>query len=243
MAKSVPKQTLPPPAEDNGLRDKIGRYPAHVHVPALESRRYLWTSRAYAIALYVSLALSVIIAAMIFVFLPLKSVAPILLTFPKDGQAAVLMQPALVQKNGLDLLAEKMVGEYVKLREEIIPDNPDMMAQYQKFIAARSNVAQSTLYQQEITNRLQEFATRRFTRKVDVENIKPLGHSYVVDYTTSDFDVGGNLVQKLLYQAIVTTVWQAEIAVPDADRVNPLGFAVTGYEPRIKTILLGQNRP
>ncbi|HIJ63541.1 MAG TPA: hypothetical protein HPQ04_12680, partial [Rhodospirillaceae bacterium] len=45
----------------SGGGDRLGAYPAERDVPALEGRRYLWTARAFAIGMFLSLCLNAVL--------------------------------------------------------------------------------------------------------------------------------------------------------------------------------------
>lgn len=238
---SVHYKNPPPPANPDHV-DKIGRYPANVHVPALESRRYLWTSRAYAVTLYASLAFSIVLAAMLFFMVTLRGAQPSLVYFPPhDRFATSPPAPGIVTRSGLSILAEKMVGEYVQLREEITPDNPVLMEQYTQFIQARSTDEIFAFFQNPRQAMIENYRIRRFQRRVDITRIGFLGESYLINYTTTDLDVAGRAVQKLAWQAIIKADWNVMPTTnPEWAKANPLGFGVTAYQTRVVEILSGQ---
>jgi type IV secretory pathway component VirB8 len=242
MARVTVTYKFPPNTPNPANADKVGRYPAHVHVPALESRRYLWTSRAYAIALYISLSFSVVLASMLFMLVSMKSTSPMLVHFPSHREwATSMIEPHLVRRSGLDVLAEKMIGEYVKIREEITPENPALMDRYVQFIAARSSDEQFAFFQNQRPAMMESYRIRRFYRQVDVDRVGRIGNSFLVDYKTTDFDLTGREVQKLGWQAIIAAQWQAQVtAAQAAKETNPLGFGVSAYEARVVKIYSGQ---
>ncbi len=218
----------------NKQQDKVGRYPAQVHVPALESRRYLWTARAYGIALYLSLLVNIALASAIFTLSPLKRVEPMLVTFSPKSEQVVRIEPFERGTKGFDLMTEKMVGEYVKIREEILPDEREMSERYTNYIYNRTAADQFSIFQQTASKNFNEFRTRRINRYVDIIVVNRQGTGYIVEYETTDIDYTGREVQKLS--------WQATLAVDYVEReikfseqyINPLGFTVTSYNTRQK---------
>ncbi len=214
--------------------DKVGRYPAQIHVPVLESRRYLWTARAYGIALYLSLVVNIALASAIFMLAPLKRVEPMLVTFSPKSEQVVRIEPFFRGTKGFDLMTEKLVGEYVKIREEILPDEKEMAERYSNYVYNRTAQEIFSIFQAEASKVYVEFRTRRITRYVDIIVVNRQGSGYIVEYETTDVDYSGREVQKLTWQ-VTLTVDYIERQVADSEKyVNPLGFTVTSYNTRQK---------
>ena len=220
--------------EDGKKPDAIGRYPANVHVPALESRRYLWTARAFGIGLYLSLVVNVALAAALFMLAPLKKVEPMLVTFSPKSEQVVHIEPFDKGTRGFDLMTEKMVGEYVKIREEILSDEKEMAERYSNYIYNRTKSEEFNVFQDEASKRYNEFRTRRFTRYVDIVVVNRQGSGYIVEYETTDVDYTGREVQKLSWQATLTVDYIERQVTYKEQYINPLGFTVTSYSTRTK---------
>lgn len=78
--------------------------------------------RAYAIALYLSLLVNIALAAATqFTLSPLKRVEPMLVTFSLKSEQVVKIEPFERGTKGLRVMTEKLVEEYVKIREKCSP--------------------------------------------------------------------------------------------------------------------------
>ncbi len=222
------------PDQKSKNADKVGRYPAGVHVPVLESRRYLWTARAYAIALYLSLLVNVSLAAALFMLSPLKRVEPMLVTFSPKSEQVVKIEPFMRGTKGFDLMTEKLVGEYVKIREEILPDDKEMGERYSTYIFNRTSQEQFNIFQQTASKVYNEFRTRRINRYVDIIVVNRQGSGYIVEFDTTDVDYTGREVQKLTWQATLTVDYVERQVTYSEQYINPLGFTITSYNARQK---------
>ncbi len=219
---------------DNRAPDQVGRYPSAVHVPALESRRYLWTARSYAIALYLSLIVNLALASALFMLVPLKSVQPMLVTFHPKSDQVVKVEPFARGTNGFDLMTEKMIAEYVKFREEIISDEKEMAERYSNYIYNRTNQQIFPQFQEEASRTYNEFRTRRLVRYVDINVVNRQGGGYIVEFETTDSDNTGREIQKLVWQATLTVDYVPREVTYSEQYINPLGFIVTSYSKRQK---------
>src|ERR1700678_1220343 len=86
--------------------DRLGIYPAERDVPALEGRRYLWIARAFAIGMFLSLCLNLVLATAIGGLAPLVRVEPMLVTFKDRSDQIVKIEPFERGTRGFELMTE-----------------------------------------------------------------------------------------------------------------------------------------
>jgi type IV secretory pathway component VirB8 len=218
------------PDAGGGHGDHIGRYPAEFQVTALEGRRYLWTARAFAIGMYISLALNLMLAGALVAITPLKRVEPFLVNFSPKDQQVLRIEPFARVTPGFEVMTEYLIREYVKMLHEIIPDEKETLARYKGFLQSRTDPGQ---YDYFVRNDLVKFAEARSkgaTRTIDVKRVNKLSEGYYqVEFAANDFDRSGN---EILTSDLVATMRIAFVPsqVDFSNRfVNPLGFTVQQY--------------
>jgi type IV secretory pathway component VirB8 len=222
---------LRPARRDDGEGDQLGAYPTAVRVPALEGRRYLWTTRVFAIGFYLSVILNIILVFTIFnVMLPLKRVEPFLVTFSQKDDQVVHIQPLNVRVNGIDVLIEAMGREFVRVREEILTDQEEMQRRWVTYLKTRMPDEDYRAFLNRVDAPFQELVEKGISRKVEIDRvIRRSANHLEVYYKTLDQDRSG--------RTLLTSSWVARIRigfenqqVPDAEKYNnPLGFMVYDY--------------
>lgn len=210
--------------------DVIGQYPADVHVPPLEGRRYLWTSRAFAIGMYLSLLLNIIMATALSIAWNLKEVVPMLVQFDEKKDTFVRILPIQKDMPGVQLMTEKLVGEYVKMREEVVLNEAEMKERYSNYILNRTTADEYRRFIQQKSGAYKAFVEGEITRKVDIENVDltPKGY-YTVDYVTHDFNTDQDEIASRKWRAFITVDYLPRTVAYSERFVNPLGFQVTRY--------------
>jgi type IV secretory pathway component VirB8 len=222
---------LRPARRDDGEGDQLGAYPTAVRVPALEGRRYLWTTRVFAIGFYLSVILNIILVFTIFnVMLPLKRVEPFLVTFSQKDDQVVHIQPLNVRVNGIDVLIEAMAREFVRVREEILTDQEEMQRRWIDYLKTRMIEDDYRAFLSRVDAPFQELVAKGISRKVEIDRvIRRSANHLEVYYKTLDQDRSG--------RTLLTSRWVARLRigfenqqVSDAGKYNnPLGFMVYDY--------------
>lgn len=222
---------LRPARRDDGEGDQLGVYPTAVRVPALEGRRYLWTTRVFAIGFYLSVILNIILVFTIFnVMLPLKRVEPFLVTFSQKDDQVVHIQPLNVRVNGIDVLIEAMAREFVRVREEILTDQEEMQRRWIDYLKTRMTEDDYRAFLSRVDASFQELVEKGISRKVEIDRvIRRSANHLEVYYKTLDQDRSG--------RTLLTSSWVARLRigfqnqqVSDAEKYNnPLGFMVYDY--------------
>jgi type IV secretory pathway component VirB8 len=222
---------LKPARRDVMDPDQLGVYPTAVRVPALEGRRYLWTTRVFALGFYLSMIMNIILVFTIFyVMLPLKRVEPFLVTFSQKEDQVVRIQPLNVNSSGVDVLIEAMAREFVRVREEILTDQEEMRRRWVDYLKTRMLKEDYAAFLNRVDAPFQELVERGISRKVEIERVARSSQNHIeVSYKTLDQDRSG--------RTLLTTNWVARLKigfveqeVTDQEKYNnPLGFMVFDY--------------
>ena len=106
--------------------DRLGLYPKNVHTAAFPERRYLWTARALVILASMSLTFTIVLASTLFLLIPSRGVIPKLLNINASNAELKQLNPLTVNVGFGDLLTEKYIVEYIKLRHEIEEATSDL---------------------------------------------------------------------------------------------------------------------
>lgn len=212
--------------------DRLGIYPAERDVPALEGRRYLWTARAFAVGMFLSLCLNAVLAFAIASLSPLVRVEPMLLSFKDRNEQLVRVEPFSKGTRGFELMSEMLVRDYVLWREEIVLDENEMRRRWGGggVVAYRSDPEEYRRFVAAMAPRYEDLRQKHMIRNVVVHRVAKISDGYwQVEFTTSEVDP--------LKEQGVERTWIASLSasyLPTAvhweDRyMNPLGFVVLSY--------------
>lgn len=212
--------------------DRLGVYPAECDVPALEGRRYLWTARAFAIGMFLSLSVNVALGFALAGLSPLVRVEPMLLTFKEKNEQLVRVEPFSRGTKGFELMTEMLVRDYVLSRNEIVLDEDEMKRRWGGggLVAHRSDTDEYRRFVSEMAPKYEEIRQRRLLRTVIVHRVSKIAEGYwQVEFSTNDTDATGRKISDSLWVASMTTTYvPREISWEDR-YMNPLGFIVTAY--------------
>lgn len=212
--------------------DRLGVYPSERDVPALEGRRYLWIARAFAIGMFLSLCLNVVLGIAVNALSPLIRVEPMLVTFKDHSEQLVKIEPFERGTSGFELMTESLVRDYVLSRHEIVLDEGELRRRWggRGMVAHRSSPEEYARFVAETAPKYDEIRQRRLMRTVAVHRVSKIAEGYwQVEFATEDF-IGG--VTKIGEQRWVAslTIGYVPREVSWEDRyMNPLGFIVTEY--------------
>ncbi len=217
--------------------DRLGVYPAECDVPALEGRRYLWTARAFAIALFLSLCLNVVLGFAVVSLTPLVRVEPMLLSFRDKSDQLVKVEPFSKGTRGFELMTEMLVRDYVLSRHEIVLDEGEMRRRWggEGLVAHRSDPEEYRRFTAEMAPRYEEIRQKRLVRTVAVHRVSKIAEGYwQVEFSTSDYGQNSQSIGETVWVASLTTAYvPREISWEDR-YMNPLGFIVTAYSVTAK---------
>jgi type IV secretory pathway component VirB8 len=214
--------------------DKLGLYPEAVHTQALPERRYLWTSRILVFFVVFSIALNMILAAILLLMLPERTANVRLLNINKEGNALEQTQPAERRVPVGDLMAEQHIDNYIKHRHTISYDLEEMenrWGQNSTFFWYSSPEVYSQFKGSEYEYYVSLFKSRGLKRDIYVEDISILTTNlWQVDFLTIDW-VDAKMEPEI-------TKWKSTLRIAFAPIVfdtkedlakNPFGFVVTNY--------------
>jgi len=214
--------------------DVLGLFPERVHVDAIPERRYLWTSRVLVIISCLSICFNMMLALVIYVMLPQRTVAPRFLTINKYFSQLEMVQPAEIKYPVSDLVTEGNIRDYIISRYMISDDYDEMLARWRvgsTFYWFSSPEIYGTFVKYEAINNLRLFREKSLMRQVTIYWARPLAHNlWQVQFSTTD-------IMPYSDEAF-TTVWRATLRIGyfnlqhkkrDEAVLNPFGFVVTGY--------------
>ncbi len=225
------------PAEPGGVGqmsegDRLGRYPSECDVPALEGRRYLWTARAFAIGMFLSLCLNGVLGFAIASLSPLVRVEPMLLSFKDKSEQLVKVEPFSKGTSGFELMTEMLVRDYVLARHEIVLDDGEMRRRWggEGIVAYRSDADEYRRFVAETAPQYEEIRQKRFVRIVSIHRVSKVADGYwQVEFSTSDFDQYNKKISEAIWVSSMTVSYTPREIRWEDRYMNPLGFIVTAY--------------
>lgn len=213
-------------------RDRLGIYPSERDVPALEGRRYLWIARAFAIGMFLSLCLNVVLGIAIGTLSPLIRVEPMLVTFKERSEQIVKIEPFERGTSGFELMTEALVRDYVLSRHEIVLDEAEMRRRWggKGMVSHRSSAEEYARFVAETAPKYDESRQLRLMRTVAVHRVSKIADGYwQVEFTTQDFANGASKLAEQHWVASLTITYAPREVSWEDRYMNPLGFLVTGY--------------
>ncbi len=214
--------------------DELGLFPERVHVDAIPERRYLWTSRVLVIISCLSICFNMMLAAVIYIMLPQRTVAPQFLTINKYFSQLEMVQPSEIYYPVSDLVTEANVRDYI-IRRYLISNDYDEMLDRWRVDSVFYWFSSPSLYKDfikfEAVNNLRLFRERSMLRNVEIDWARPMARNlWQVQFSTTD------VYPERDYS--YTTVWRATLRIGyfnikhakrDDAILNPYGFLVVGY--------------
>lgn len=212
--------------------DRLGIYPSERDVKPLEGRRYLWIARAFAIGLFLSLCLNIVLGFAIFSLSPLVRVEPMLLTFKDRSEQIVKLEPFQRGSNGFEVMTEMLVRDYVLSRHEILLDEPEMKRRWggKGLVAFRSTPEEYARFVAETAPRFEALRQARLMRHVVIHRVSKIADGFwQVAFSTEDSKEGqGKLAEDHWVASLSVTYLPREVNWEDR-YLNPLGFIVSDY--------------
>jgi type IV secretion system protein VirB8 len=212
--------------------DRLGLYPAERDVPALEGRRYLWIARAFAIGMFLSLCLNVVLGMAIAALSPLVRVEPMLLTFKDRGEQIVRIEPFQRGSTGFELMTEMLVRDYVLSRHEVVLDEGEMRRRWggQGLVAHRSSPEEYARFVGETAPRFDAIRQGRLVRTAEIHRVSKIAEGYwQVAFSTRDMVAGTERGNAENWVASLTVTYVPREVSWEDRYMNPLGFVVTDY--------------
>lgn len=213
-------------------KDRLGAYPAERDVPVLEGRRYLWIARAFAIGMFLSLCLNVVLGVAIGTLSPLVRVEPMLLTLKDRSEQIVKIEPFERGTSGFELMTESLVRDYVLSRQEVVLDEAEMRRRWggRGIVAHRSSDEEYARFVAETAPKYEELRQMRLMRTVAIRRVSKIAEGYwQVEFLTQDFTGGVKQVAEKKWVASLTVGYVPREVSWEDRYMNPLGFIVTDY--------------
>jgi len=206
-------------------------YRDNVVVNASE-KRYLWTARAFAVIVAISICCNLVLMLAIMQLVPLNRVEPFLLTFENKEEQVYEIEPL---GNMIDqkAITEVFVREYVLLRSAFVNDVKEMEARWtdggQLQEMSSPSVYQAFL-EKTAKRALNEIKTKGLIRVVRIMTINELGRGlWQVEYETRDMYADSTSPQ-ISYWTATLRVRYRKKTVKYGERLNnPIGFTVDSY--------------
>ncbi|MBO4294801.1 MAG: type IV secretion system protein [Alphaproteobacteria bacterium] len=214
----------PAPRTSGGYRDDV--------VANASEKRYLWTARAFAVIVAVSLYCNFVLFLAIMQLVPLNRVEPFLLTFENKEEQIYEITPLrnmIDQKN----ITEVFVREYVLLRSAFVNDAKEMEARWTQG-SQLQEMSSPSVYQafldKTAKRALETIRKKGLTRVVRIMTVNELSRGlWQVEYETRDM-YADSTTPEISYWTATLKVRYRRKTVKYGERLNnPIGFTVDAY--------------
>ncbi len=227
---------------DKKSPDKLGKYPEEFHIKAFPERRYLWTARILAIFSVVSFCFNIMLAMILYILLPQKDSTASFFTLNNNFYSLENVQPLQKEISFRDLLSEKYITEYVKMRHGIPISSADLFYRWDTnslfywYSGLRNYYSFVNNLDQE---QLKSFIRMKMKRSVEIDEIRKLTDNlWMVQFRTitsaRDYpDPDVIIWRAYLRIAYIEFDKYGDIENDDRDKLNytsnPFGFKVLNY--------------
>lgn len=227
--------------------DKLGVYPTEVHVPSLENRRALWTARAFAIGMFLSLAVNIALGFALAALEPWeKRIQPMLITVKSKTDQIMRVEPFEKDVKGIELLTESMVRDYIVNRESIIIDDKIMENIWgpKGYIYWRSTPAVYKVFKKQLPEYKKRFE-KQLHRDVEILAMEKIPsakqETWSIKFKTIDINDKSNEIAEIKTFRATLSLDFSKKRVSHSERfMNPIGFVVTKYT--VSPIALSDNK-
>lgn len=214
--------------------DHLEAYPERVHVGAMPERRYLWTSRFLVIFSCFSICFTIMLASTIFLLLPQRGSAPMLLHSDKSSSSMVLTDIHERAISAQDLLAELYIEEYIALRHVISNNYDELLKRWspgsKMYWMSTQQVFQS-FASNDVENNIRLFRRSGLVRLVEIEWVRAVAKGlWQAQFITMDFYPGKTTPTIDIWKAHIRTAFTKINYTNRKQReLNPFGFLVLNY--------------
>lgn len=214
--------------------DKLGLYPESVHVNAMPERRYLWTSRILVVLSCLSISFNMMLASVIYVLLPQRTVYPRILRINDYFSQLEQIQPMERYVSAADLVAEQMIYKYIQLRHEILRDYDEITKRwghYETLYWMSSQEVYTKFENTEAKYNIQQFQMKGLRREVEIEWVKILAPGlWQAQFLFHDYVNGSTKPHTTIWRSIMRIGYRK---IPFRNRSdlakNPFGFLMINY--------------
>lgn len=210
--------------------------PANMVVENATEKRYLWTARAFAVILAVSLSCNLILTYVIMTTIPLYRVEPYLFTFADQKEQIYQIEP-VQNVNKYTYLTEILVREYILLRNSFIADVDEMKQRWGEKGVVQEQTSNKAYMEfkkdaDKILEQIRQFSNTRDVQISSVTEVARQGMEswWQVEFRTDDMAPSFEAPRKNTWVANLRIRYRAK-QVKFGERLkNPLGFTVMEYK-------------
>ena len=174
---------------DKKSTDKLCLYPERFHLSSFPERRYLWTSRILVIFAVLSFCTTIMLTVTIYLLLPQKNAIPVFYRSNLQSSALEKVQPQSALVPYRDMLTEKYIEEYIKMRHGIPRSTADLYYRWDtsSLFYWYSGLRNYYDFINKINNdQLRSFIRQRMKRLVEVQKIIKLTKElWMAEFTTT----------------------------------------------------------
>ena len=227
---------------DKKSPDKLGRYPGDFHIKAFPERRYLWTSRILAIFAVLSFCLTIMLVMILYLLIPQQTAKPIFYVSDNDLYHLEGAQPLQTSVSYRDLLSEKYITDYIKMRHAIPISSADLFYRWDtnSLFYWYSGLRNYYQFVNNLDNdQLKLFIRLKMRRQVEIDWIKKLtGNLWAAQFRTMTSTKDMPEPDTIIWRAYLRISYlefdrYEDIEKDDRDKLNytsnPFGFKVINY--------------
>lgn len=195
-------------------------------------KRYLWTARAFAIIVAVSLCCNLVLVLAITQLLPLYRLEPFLLTFESKEEQVYDIVP-LANMEEEKAITEVFVREYVLMRSAFTNDVQEMESRWMPG-GPLQEMSSSAVYQAFVDKTAKQalniIRTRGLIRSVRIMTVNELGRGlWQVEYETRDMYPDSAAPEINYWTASLRVIYRKKTVKYGERLNNPVGFTVVRY--------------
>ncbi|MBE6451000.1 MAG: type IV secretion system protein [Alphaproteobacteria bacterium] len=195
-------------------------------------RRYLWTARAFAVIVAISLCCNFVLILAITQLMPLYRLEPFILTFENKQEQVYDIRPIANMEDKKEI-TEVFVREYVLIRSAFSNDIPEMESRWMPGgpIQEMSSSAVYQAFLDKTANKaLNIIKNKGLTRSVRIMTVNELGRGlWQVEYETKDMYPSSSAPQVEYWTASLRIAYRKKNVKYDERLNNPIGFTVIRY--------------
>lgn len=222
--------------------DRLGLYPESFHIETFPERRYLWTSRILVILAVFSICITIMLTSLIYILLPQKKVSPILYRANQSSYELELVPSDKEIVLFKDMLTEKYITEYIKMRHAIPRSTADLFYRWdeESLFYWYSGLTNYYSFVNKINNyQIKSFIKMKMRRNVEVTAVKKLSKNlwmaeFKTSTTTEDMPDPDTIIWRS-YMRIRYIEFEKYEDIEKNDKekqnytTNPFGFKVISY--------------
>ena len=229
--------------KDKKSPDKLGFYPEKFHVSAFPERRYLWASRILVICAVFSICVNIALTFVIYMLPDQITSYPELFVASEKNYTLDRTEPLNVTVSYKDLLSEKYISDYIKMRHEIPKSTADLFYRWDdksKFYWYSGGTTYHEFMDKINKAQIKSFIKQKVKRTVEVDHVKNVsGDFWIAQFRTYTSARNMEKPDVIIWKAYLRIMYSAfqdyeNIEKNEIDKINyvqnPFGFKVMSYE-------------